>query len=973
MLLANDKHLAPDNPLDLKITGRADHADAVEFLPLQATVDFEVFGEQVGALMMRRGKGLRMFTWGWEIQGTHVYDLAQNLVSLYDAVQEGLLNIPYYLTWDIHLGGEATSHDRVVQLMELINRNKNPDLDHLLIAELSRCQQLARDNLREPKFARLYVTYKPRADKQGNKTEDKIASVGKEMHGIYTELKDWISGTKTKKAIVAVEEQFRTAFLRGYRSTSTLLTGTFGVLARPMTHEEIWVNLRHRFSGEEAGKSPNIVHCKIDERGVKLHSELTGQLHIVGHLLKDYPVKLDPEWVYSRRYDSETNAVKDRYTGVLRATGPFKSLTHEFHQCRAMWDLLADESCKNTEFCIQLTPSDSKIARDAASELYRQSVKQFEAKAKKSDYDAGSDIRAQQAKEAMRALSSGDIPIRVGFVVLIHRETLGQLDIACRDFISRCRWMELVREYVVSHRLWLQTLPCNDDPLGQYKVFGYDYARVQRTGAQFDRRVYYGAKQAVTFFPFARTLPNDERGIEFIAQDKQPFWVDFFHAGMEKNWCIVAAHRSSKSVLANNLADHGLAMGQPVTWLDYPPPGGGKSTLLERCAYLGGTHIDIQSNSFNLVQIPDFQSLPPKLQHDRMQFLVSYWIELIMILAGPTTQDMQLFSLAKTIVELSITTYLDDPLIQTRYGDAIRGGFGSEAWQKTPTLKDLARFVTREKLEARLSNLGERVQEALELLQFNLSRLTDTRTTIGRAISMPSTVRLDNLNTVFSLRNMSEGQESLAYSLAAYSSAVQKSLTAEISHVIIDEAQNLALHEGVLRLIEKLSTMGGKSGIHLGLISNSFTAVSRSKAGGALLSNLNTKFVGRIESASVEALSQDLGIPVELLNRCAGTGFALNRKDGFSNWLIQDYKKHTFGRWYAPWESVVLSSSNSNERNIKGWFFEHIPDKHDALTACTRYFRFHWNAGLELKVPESFEQVEAFLSESALKPEGAVV
>jgi hypothetical protein len=960
MLHVDDKLYKPDNPLDLKITGQTDHGSVADYLPLQSTVDFDVFGEKVGALSMRFGGGPRRFTWGWEIQGTHVYDLAQNLIGLYDAIQEGLLNIPYYLIWDIHIGGEATSRDRTLQLTQLIEGNRNPEIDHLLVSELARAQQLARDGLREPKFARLYVTYKPRSDQQGGKKADKIESFGKEVHAVYTELRDWISNQKTQNKLIAVEEQFRTAFLRGYRSTSTQLSGTFGVSARPMSHDELWANLRHRFSSEAAGKSPNIIHCKIDERGVRLHSEITGQLHITGHLIKDYPIKLDPEWVYSKRYDPETGDIRDRFTGVLRATGPFKALTHEYHQCRALWDLLANESCKDTEFCIQLTPSDSRLARDAASELYRQSVKQFEATAQKRYYDAGSDIKAQQAKEAMRSLYSGDIPIRVGFVVLIHRKSLAQLDIACRDFISRCRWVELVREYAVSHRLWLQTLPCNDDPLLQYKVFGYDYARVKRTGAQFDRRIYYGVKQAVTFFPIARTLPNDERGIEFIAQDKQPFRVDFFHAAMEKHWAIVAAQRSSKSVLANNIADHALAMGQPVTWLDYPPPDG-SSTLRDRCAYLDGTHVDIQLESFNPVQIPDLTALPDDLQRDRMQLLVAYWIELIMILAGPTGQDPQLSDLAKTIIELSITTYLDDPLIQTRYGDAIRGGFGSEAWQHTPTLKDLSRFVTREKLEARLSNLGNRVQEALDLLQFNFSRITDTRTTIGRAISMPSTVQLDNLNTVFSLRNITEGQESLAYSLAAYSAAIQKSLSHEISHVLIDEAQNLATHEGVLKLIERLSTTGGKSGIRLGLITNSFTRVSRSVAGASLLANLSTKFVGRIETATVDHLATDLGMPRELLNICASERFYLSRKEGYSNWLIQDYKKHTLGRWYAPWESVVLSSSNSNERNIKQWFFSYIPNKHDALTACTRYFRHHWQTDTDLVMPESLEQIQPFL------------
>lgn len=365
-----------------------------------------------------------------------------------------------------------------------------------------------------------------------------------------------------------------------------------------------------------------------------------------------------------------------------------------------------------------------------------------------------------------------------------------------------------------------------------------------------------------------------------------------------------------------------------------------------------------------MVQIPDFSSLPEEIQQDRLRSLVGYWIEQLMILAGPTGQDVQLEQIARTILELSITTYLDDPLIQSRYGNAIREGFGSQAWQSTPTLKDLARFVTREKLESRLANLGDRVQEALDLLQFNLSRITDTRTTIGKAISLPSTVRLDNLLTVFSLRNLNEGQESLAYSLAAYSCAIQKSLSYEISHVLIEEAQNLVTHTGVLKLASNLATKGGKDGIRLGLITNSFTRVAQSTAGADLLANINTKFVGRIEVGSVEPLAQSLGIPRDLLNNCASERFYMNRKQGYSNWLIQDYKRHTMGRWYAAWESVVLSSSNANERHIKQWFFDRIPDKHEALNACTRYFCYCWQTEQDLVVPQSLEQIQQFIPTS---------
>jgi hypothetical protein len=155
----------------------------------------------------------------------------------------------------------------------------------------------------------------------------------------------------------------------------------------------------------------------------------------------------------------------------------------------------------------------------------------------------------------------------------------------------------------------------------------------------------------------------------------------------------------------------------------------------------------------------------------------------------------------------------------------------------------------------------------------------------------------------------------------------------------------------------------GKDGVRLGIITNSFTRVAQSAAGADLLANISTKFVGRIEAGSIEPLSQSLGIPRELVSQCASNKFYTNRKEGYSNWLIQDYAKHTMGRWYAPWESVVLSASNANERNIKQWFFDRIPDKHSALNACTRYFRDCWQTGQDLVVPQSVTQVEQIIAE----------
>lgn len=70
----------------------------------------DVCDEKVHAFLLQRASGTRTFVWGWEIRALHVNDLAENLTSPYEALAVGLLNIPDYLDWDIHLGDEAISH-----------------------------------------------------------------------------------------------------------------------------------------------------------------------------------------------------------------------------------------------------------------------------------------------------------------------------------------------------------------------------------------------------------------------------------------------------------------------------------------------------------------------------------------------------------------------------------------------------------------------------------------------------------------------------------------------------------------------------------------------------------------------------------------------------------------------------------------------------------------------------------------------
>lgn len=111
MFHEDDKLSKEENAMDLGITGLADNSSVSDYLRLQAACEFNVCGEKVQAFLLQRASGTHTFVWGWEIRALAVNNLAENLTSLYEALAEGLLNIPDYLDWDIHLGDKAISHD----------------------------------------------------------------------------------------------------------------------------------------------------------------------------------------------------------------------------------------------------------------------------------------------------------------------------------------------------------------------------------------------------------------------------------------------------------------------------------------------------------------------------------------------------------------------------------------------------------------------------------------------------------------------------------------------------------------------------------------------------------------------------------------------------------------------------------------------------------------------------------------------
>ena len=537
--------------------------------------------------------------------------------------------------------------------------------------------------------------------------------------------------------------------------------------------------------------------------------------------------------------------------------------------------------------------------------------------------------------------------------MLVHAKSISQLDQRCHELMTLFKPVKLEREMKISGRIWLQTLPCKAEHLLHIKIINVDGL----PPLEINFRHIYTATQGIGLLPFVRTLPNDSSGVEFVALDKQPVYVDLCSGQRQPHWMVLAKQRTGKSNISNKISDHALARNQPVTFVDMPPKGGAAtSALQDRCETQDGSHIDCLSESINIIGIPsalllEDSGLTAKQRKERFSSLQGSWLEYLMILGGPTQDQAQLIQVTRDLLKLAIDIFLADNQIQTRYYEAAVGGFGSEAWLNGPTLADFQNFTKRHVLQNHLASIDGPVDEALKYLDLRLSRKCDPNTVVGRAIARPSSVDIDRtLLNVFSLRGLEmRSEEAFAYIAGAYSVAIQKSMSYPISHVIIEEAQEAIKEPSIVEMMKDIITRYGKDGVRLGLVTNSFDDVVDSEAGRALLNNITTKIIGPINAESVGSLSQKLNIPLDLVEKCATNAFNTERKEGRMNVLICDHERHTFATFNPGWLSIALSASNRNERESRARFMAVIVDKHIALMAFSMYLRSCFEQGEEVK------------------------
>ncbi len=883
-------------------------------LPIEDCSDLVCYGQidlqgySVGFHLLEQRKGQFRFVFRWQVSGPHTTiteDAAQQILDNY--WQKGLEGLPAEEDITIEQSSFATDALRQAELDELLEGNENELAQALVYSQKTRTRQLTKKGLRKVKKSLITATYTP--GRVEGEDKDIITRLLFGLNSIIRKFWETFSGQKEQMNHQRLSKLVSNAFTKGFLSYHSLWTNTMGLEVKPLTARQNWVwdYAEHHF--EDA---PPIGQLLIlDERGLRIEVN-DQQLHAATVLFQaeggepSVPVR-SPEWVYL--------PIHKKYVGLMKLNR-VKNYGSAHNQIRYLWNILERESMYDCRIVTRFTVCNRAAHKFNLERSTVNSTEVAERAISKRSVDVVAMKNAKQSIAAQEALEEGGNPIAIATGIFLHRNNPQTLD---KDFARLADCLPGTapeRERNVTPRHWLQSLP---------------YVNETFFSLPTERSDIYLSKHATGLMPLISTVGVDTKGLEFVAlEGGSPIYLDAFNPSSHCRWMAIAKPRMGKSVVTSGYAEMAWLYRQPVVAFDVPRADG-KSTytdLVESIKKCGGKaeYNDVGSKSNNLLHSYDFSNKPDAIY--RTGSLQDLRINGTLAIGMGSINDPSLEEAMKDIVTQSLAAFDAEPQIISRFAAANKAGVGSTQWRDSPTYHDYLKFLVpwlEQYFKENDSTLPSYYRDAAGTLVQKLRTCVHSR--LGKAIAQPSDFDNDLDMLVFALTGEHSDYEMRIMALAGYGALLNRALSTEVCHFLVDESPQLFPHPSFARRIGALGTNGAKWGVRLGLISQFPEVIFNSAAGADIKQTLNTVLVGHIEEQVVPTLSESLGFRADLLARCAHPSFRPNSSLMRSHWLLRAGGNYTFCGYYPSELLIGLTANDLPEAAARKRVMDCYPDQ----------------------------------------------
>ncbi|MEM9817781.1 MAG: hypothetical protein AAF827_15440 [Cyanobacteria bacterium P01_D01_bin.6] len=855
-----------------------------DFCALRSMVRFKFKGRDVGGALLAH-KNQHRLVFGFSCRGIHDTLRPEQVTTVCGRLESGFKELLSSGNMTVHLSSFASDEDRQADLDTVIRSAPSPELKLIMMSEKKRAQELAANGTRRVKKLMIYVSFDIGGDSKAGAEADLIEKILARLVALWESFK----GKGSDLVVQKYEEIFKTAFIDGYERWESLLDIKMGLDVVPLSIEDLWSNIWHVFNRSPSPPVPN----PLTFNGTSITEESNTDLDIKSILIRgELGVARTPE------ADRAWVRVKDRYVGILPFAAKPAGFAGMRAQLRYLWDILCRPHVVDTEIICQLSAANQVMVKTAMQRLLKQSNNAALAAADHRNIDVSANLRTRKTVEATEKILEGSMPLKVATVVVVHRQSKTKLSEACRA-ISECFQLpaRVIRETEVAWQYWLQCHPL----VCWEKLLAAPYSRHQT----------YLSNEAAGLVPFTMTRQISKHGFELIADDGgSPIHIDFIKE--HRNIACFGTTRSGKSVAVSGMLSRFLASGYPIVCLDYPKPDG-TSTFTDYAKFLEphAAYFDIGTESNNLLEMPNLAGLSEAEREERFEDYKAFLESALVTMVLPNSEGQVLLEQTiRSLIGRALTKFFADESILGRYRAAEVGGFGSDAWQETPTLKDFMGFCSLEALD--IDKAGPDINAAANQIMLQLDYWLHSR--IGRAIGRPSSFPTDAQLLVFALRNLSNENEAAILSLSAYSAALRRALGSPKSIFFIDESPILFEYQTISQLIGRLCANGAKAGIRVMLSAQDPDTIMKSVAGAKVMQNMNVRLIGRIQSMAVEAFVRLLNYEREIIAKNATESFFPKRSELYSNWLLDIDGISIYCRYYPGAVQIAAVANNPDEQ-----------------------------------------------------------
>jgi len=916
---------------------------------LASIVRLEKGASAIGAYLLNQNlkkkegtiEGIQLI-FGFDCEGIHPFPRRENHWSDYERlIAEANKELPSGEHFDIRWSSFCDDSDAQSFLRQRIETPASKESEFLDWAQIAKTEKLIESRVRRRISLDIYSSFTITIKHDNDDAVDRAltqmgASVNRTKRRLGQTYQRYLipngSADLNKEALI---KAFRKAIETAERHRQILTKAKL----RPTFKDEstLWNEICRRLGSNQCDLTHKLVFDGVTIREEFGNSNIDGEEHlplsyVKGH--EHHPITqalnnhelpcADYRWV---SIPVPGKSEKRKYIGILalaKKPAQFKGGEGGSKgQLRFIWDLL--NRFHDIEVHTQLSPADPGITRASQQMITRQERNRDLNTQQKKTVEVSAQINVKRSVDAQERLYTGDNPIHVALVILVHRDTPDELDDACREIAGSVPFpVQLERETLYAYRTWTQTTMIRHEGLLLHP---------------FNRRLTFFASEASGCCNFIKPRSFDQRsGFELIADEGgSPLKLDL---SKPVHKLIGGATGAGKSLLVSGMKAECLA--QDMRWLTVDLPSkDGTGTFGDLTSYYNGEYFDISRNSVNFVEPLDLSDVPENEHVERNRLhLADLNLIVQQLVLGSRSYDGLLAARIEALVPLGLNAFFADSKIKQRFIDGIRAPIGSPAHRATPTLIDLEPFYSPECIQ-----LGFDDPESDTALRFIRVQLKAwEHSPVGHAICKPTSFRGDGKLITFALTNLnpSNPKEAEIFGIAAYLAASRQELsTRKGSVVFFDEFSVLAGYKVLSTMYGRKTATARKAHSTCIAAFQDVESVINSAAGSQIRANSPQKFIGRLYPGSAPRFADAFNIPYSIVEGCEH--YEPNLAEMYTPWLLDYNNTYTKCRYYPSLPLLALTANARHEHEMREVFKKRYSNKFQWVSK----FGQHYGASLQ--------------------------